>query len=474
MGDHDLTFRTARSLAAAIKARKVSPLEVLDATLARIDEVNGAVNAVIWRNDDEARAAAAEATKAVTRGDDLGPFHGVPIPIKDLTKVAGWPVTYGSWAAPPGLSDESELIVEAFKQAGFILTGRTNTPEFGPITAAENDRYGISRNPWDLDRTPGGSSGGAAAATAAGMYSVAHANDGGGSIRIPASCCGLVGLKVSRGRVPTRMFSWEGGVVEGVVTRDVADTAAILDATCGPDLGQWYNAPAPERPFLGEVGADPGHLRVGLVDEAPLGLSMDPVCAQAATEAAAALEKLGHDVAHVTYDVPPDFIEYFLNVVNSGLADYDGVEWERAEPHVRAGRQAALGIDSLTYVRSVRQLQRLCRQIVGRWISDFDILVCPTMTIEPPRAGEILAAVHQGAGGGGPAMQVFRMAVLTSGFNMTGQPAISLPTHMTDQGIPIGVQLVGGPWGEARLLRVAAQVEEALPWAGRRPAVVAA
>ncbi len=149
------------------------------------------------------------------------------------------------------MSDESELIVEAFKQAGFILTGRTNTPEFGPITAAENDRYGISRNPWDLDRTPGGSSGGAAAATAAGMYSVAHANDGGGSIRIPASCCGLVGLKVSRGRIPARVTSWEGGAVEGVVTRDVADTAAILDATCGPDLAQWYNAPAPERPVPG-------------------------------------------------------------------------------------------------------------------------------------------------------------------------------------------------------------------------------
>jgi amidase len=473
MGDRDLTFRTARSLAAAIKAREVSPLEVLDATLARIDEVNPSVNAVIWRNDDEARAAAAEATKAITRGDDLGPFHGVPIPIKDLTKVARWPVTYGSWAAPAGLSDESELIVEAFKQAGFILTGRTNTPEFGPITAAENDRYGISRNPWNLDRTPGGSSGGAAAATAAGMYSVAHANDGGGSIRIPASCCGLVGLKVSRGRIPARMTSWEGGAVEGVVTRDVADTAAILDATCGPDLGQWYNAPAPERPFLGEVGADPGPLRVGLVDEAPFGLGMDPGCAEAAREAAAALEKLGHHVSHVTYDVPTDFVEYFLNVVNSGLADYDGVDWEKAEPHVRANRQAALGVDSLTYVRSVHELQRLCRQIVGRWVSEFDIMVSPTMTIEPPRAGEILSAVHQGAAGGGPAMQVFQMAVLTSGFNMTGQPAISLPTHVTDQGIPIGVQVVGGPWGEARLLRVAAQLEEALPWAGRRPAVAA-
>jgi amidase len=474
MGDPDLTFGTARSLAAAIKAREVSPLEVLDATLARIDELNGQVNAVIWRNDEEARAAATEATKAVIRGDDLGPFHGVPIPIKDLTKVRGWPVTYGSWAAPAGVSDESELIVEAFQQAGFILTGRTNTPEFGPITAAENDRYGISRNPWDLDRTPGGSSGGAGAATAAGMFSVAHANDGGGSIRIPASCCGLVGLKVSRGRIPARVTSWEGAAVEGFVTRDVADTAALLDVTCGPDQAQWYNAPAPERPFLGEVGADPGQLRVGLVDEAPFELPMDPVCARAAREAAAALEKLGHQVSHVSFVVPGDFVDFFLNVANSGLADYDGIDWDRAEPHVRANRRAAMAIDSLTYVRSVHQLQRLCRQIVGRWVSEFDLLVTPTMTIEPPRAGEILAAVHESAGGGGPALQVFQMAVLTSGFNMTGQPAISLPTHMTDRGLPIGVQLVGGPWGEARLLRVAAQLEQALPWADRRPPLPAA
>ncbi len=201
---------------------------------------------------------------------------------------------------------------------------------------------------------------------------------------------------------------------------------------------------------------------------------MDPVCAQAAREAAAALEKLGHHLTHVSYVVPEDFVDYFLNVVNSGLADYDGVDWDKAEPHIRANRQAAGAIDSLTYVRSVHQLQRLCRQIVGRWVSEFDLLVSPTMTIEPPRAGEILAAVHSGAGGGAPAWQVFQMAVLTSGFNMTGQPAISLPTHMTEQGTPIGVQLVGGPWGEARLLRVAAQLEEALPWADRRPPLSAA
>jgi amidase len=463
-------FTTARSLAAAIRDRKISPVEVLEATLARIDQVDDRVNAIVWRNDDEARQAARRAAGEVVHRDkaDLPPFHGVPIPVKDLTPVAGWPVTYGSWAASEKPSDESELIVEAFRSAGFILTGRTNTPELGPITAAENDRYGITRNPWNLDHTPGGSSGGAGAAVAAGMFSVAHGNDGGGSIRIPASCCGLVGLKVSRGRVPTLINSWEGGAVEGVLTRDVADTAAILDVICGPDPGQWYNAPAPSRPFLSEVGADPGRLRIALLDEAPMRLTLDEECVAAARQAGAALEKIGHVVERVSWEIPDEFVAAFMKVVNSGLADYD-VDWDRVEPHIRTNREAALEVDSLAYVAAVHALQRFSRQMTARWGTEFDVLLTPTMTIVPPKAGEVLAAVHAGAGTGEPAMQVFQMAVLTSGFNMTGQPAISVPVHMTPSGLPVGVQLVGGPWDEVTVLRLAAQLEQALPWAGRRP-----
>jgi amidase len=472
----DVTFRTARQLAKAIRDRELSPVEALEASLARMDEVDPKVNAIVWRNDEEARAAARRAAEDVVHGsaEDLPPFHGVPIPIKDLTEVEGWPVTYGSWAASGKLSTESELIVDAFRRAGFVLTARTNTPEFGPITAAENVRYGITRNPWDLDRTPGGSSGGAAAAVAAGMFPVAHGNDGGGSIRIPASCCGLVGLKVSRGRIPALVQSWEGGAVEGVLTRDVADTAAVLDVTCGPDAGQWYNAPAPPRPFIDEVGADPGRLRIGLLDEPPLHLALDAQCAEAAREAAATLERLGHSVEDVGYDVPDEFVESFLNVVNSGLADHNAdpdVDWSRAEPHIQAYRKAALAVDSLTYVSSVHQLQRFTRELTSRWGHDFDLLVTPTMTILPPRAGEILEAAHGDASSGAPPLQVFQMAVLTSGFNMSGQPAISLPTHTTPEGLPVGVQLVAGPWDEALLLRVAAQLESALPWSSRRPAL---
>ena len=267
-----MDLSSALTTAAAIRSKEVSPLEVLDACLARVDEVDDRVNAVIWRDDEQARAAAKRAGDAVTAGDDLPPFHGVPIPIKDLTPVEGWPATYGSNGAPSGPAVESELVVKRLEHAGFLLAGRTNTPEFGPITVTENVRYGATRNPWDLDRSPGGSSGGAGAAVAAGMFPIAHGNDGGGSIRIPASCCGLVGLKPSRGRVPTLVTGWEGAAVEGVLTRTVADAATVLDALVGIDPLCWYNAPLPARPYAQELTEAPGRLRIGLVEQAPLGV----------------------------------------------------------------------------------------------------------------------------------------------------------------------------------------------------------
>lgn len=467
MGDAN-TF-TAVELARAIKAREVSPLEALDACLARVDACNDRLTAVVWRDDEQARRDARRATEAVTSTDaaDLPPFHGVPIPIKDLTPVAGWPVTYGSWGAPATLSQESALVVEAFRKAGFVLACRTNTPEFGPITAAENVRYGLSRNPWNPDHTPGGSSGGAGAATAAGMFPLAHANDGGGSIRIPASCCGLVGLKVSRGRVPHAFTSWEGGSVEGVVTRDVADTAAVLDVISGPDPLCWYNAPAPTRPFAEEVGADPGRLRVGLVTSAPLGLGIAPSVADVTRRAASALEALGHTVSEVELPMSDEMVVAFSAVVNTGLADYPDIDWAKTEVHIQANRAAGMAVDSLSYVRAVHDLQRFTRAAMARWGTEFDLLVTPTMTIEPPRAGEVLAAAH--ASPGGLALPVLQMAVLTSMFNISGQPAISLPLGVSPAGLPVGVQLVGAPFDEVTVLRVAAQLEQALPWAQRVP-----
>jgi amidase len=459
---------SACRLAAAVRSREISPVEVLDACLDRIDAVNDQVNAIVWRDDEAARAAAKGAEDEVMRTNaaELPPFHGVPIPIKDLTPVLGWPTTYGSRAALSATANESELVVLALQRAGFLLAGRTNTPEFGPITVTENLRYGITRNPWNLAYTPGGSSGGAAAAVAAGMFPAAHANDGGGSIRVPASCCGLVGLKPSRGRVPSLYTSWEGGVVQGAVTTNVEDAAAILDVISGPDRAAWYNAPAPSRPFLDEVGVSPGPLRIGVVRAAPFGLPIEPDCAAAVDATVALLESLGHSMLEVELEIPDEAFGAFLNIVNSGLADYEDVDWSRVEPHVAKNRETALGIDSLTYVSSVHMLQRFHRTVIGRWGGEFDVLVTPTMTILPPQAGDVLQMAH--ADPGNVALPVLQMAIFNGMFNVSGQPAISLPLHTASNGLPVGVQFVGGPWQEWQLLRLASQIEAVAPWTDRR------
>jgi amidase len=466
---HD--FPTALELAEAIRTKQVSPTEVLDETLARIDARNPSINAVTWRDDEDARRRAKLADDLVASSDasELPPFCGVPIPIKDLTPVAGWPTTYGSAGATDEPTSESELVVTAFERAGFVLVGRTNTPEFGPITAAENVRYGISRNPWNTDHTPGGSSGGASAATAAGIFPIAHANDGGGSIRIPASCCGLVGLKVSRGRVPVLAQAWEGAAVEGVVSHTVADTAAVLDAISQPDPLGWWNAPAPTRPFRDEVGAPADRLRVAVVTDTALGLPTDPSCVDATTRAAAALEAAGH----VVVDAAPDFrieefIAHFVTVVNSGLAAYDDrVDWSRVEEHNRLSREAAGQVDCITYAKAVAALQGWTRGVNAQWGGDFDVLLTPTMAIEPARAGQILTEVQADPGGISPT--VLHSVLFTAVFNMNGLPAISVPVHQADSGLPVGVQLVAGPWDEATLIRLASHLEEALPWRDRHP-----
>jgi len=468
MSDHGPTA-SALDLARALRARELSAVELLDACLAAVDARNPELNAVIWRDDEGARAAARAADARLAAGDDA-PFLGVPIPIKDLTDVAGWPVTYGSNGAPEGVSEASELIVDNLVRAGFVLCGRTNTPEFGPITVAENSRYGITRNPWNPEHSPGGSSGGAAAAVAGGMFPIAHANDGGGSIRIPAAYCGLVGLKPSRGRVPRLAQSWMGAVVEGVVTRTMADAAAVLDATSGADPLSWYNAPEPARPFADEVGAPTGTLRIGLMAQAPLGIPTDPACVAAARETAALLASLGHEVVEVEVPtVSAELIGPFIVMTNAGLGDYDGVDWARTEPHIRYQHtKATEGLSAYEYVVAVRALERLSREEVARWGRDFDVLLTPTSAILPPVAGAILAAQH--AAPDQPIADVVGSVSFTAFGNVTGLPALSLPLHWTDGDLPVGVQLTGGPFDEATLIRLGAQLEEARPWSGRRPA----
>jgi amidase len=469
----DLTpFTPALELAAALRSRELSAVELLDACLAEVDRLNPDLNEVTWRNDREARAAAGEADRRLADGDDA-PFLGVPIPIKDLTPVAGWPVTFGSRGAPEGPSEESELVVDALAAAGFVLCGRTNTPEFGVITAAENLRFGPSRNPWDLSRTPGGSSGGAAGAVASGMFPIAHANDGGGSIRIPASYCGLVGLKPSRGRVPRLAQSWLGAVVEGVVARTVADSAAVLDAISGPDRNAWYNAPAPQHPFAQDAGAEPGRLRVGLMAQAPLGIPTDEACVAAARGAAALLGELGHAVEEVEVPtISEEMVPPFIALTQGGLADYDGVDWDATEPHIQHTRKLAGETGAYDYVLAAKQLELLSRREVARWGRDFDVLVTPTSAILPPKAGATVEAQH--AAPDQPVLDVVASVSFTAFGNVTGLPAVSLPLHWTDDGLPVGVQITGAPWSESQLIALSAQLESARPWAERRPAELTA
>jgi amidase len=468
----------ALELAAALRARELSAVELLEACLTAVDEGNEQLNAVVWRNDEQARAAAAEADRRLAAGEHSGehrqaPFLGVPIPIKDLTPVAGWPVSYGSNGAPEGPSEESELVVDALVEAGFVLCARTNTPAFGVITAAENSRYGITRNPWDTDRSPGGSSGGAAAAVAAGMFPIAHANDGGGSIRIPASYCGLVGLKPSRGRVPRLAQSWLGAVVEGVVSHTVADSAVVLDAIAGPDPLAWYNAPVPTRPFAEQTGTPPGTLRIGLMAEAPLGIPTHPACVAAARAAAAALEGLGHSVEEVEVPtISEEMVPPFIALTQGGLADYDGVDWSKVEPHIAHQRKLAGETGAYDYVLAARQLELLSRRELVRWGRDFDMLLTPTSAILPPQAGAILAAQH--AAPDQPVLDVVASVSFTAFGNVSGLPAVSLPLHWTDEGVPVGVQLTAGPWQEASLISLAAQLEQAMPWSERRAPLAAA
>ncbi len=458
---------SALELAGALRARELSALELLDACLAEVDARNPELNAVVWRNDEEGRRAAVAADKRIADGEEA-PFLGVPMPIKDLTPVAGWPVTYGSNGAPEGPSEQSEMVVTALERAGFVLSARTNTPEFGVVTAAENSRYGASRNPWDTTLTPGGSSGGAASAVAGGMFPIAHANDGGGSIRIPASYCGLVGFKPSRGRVPRLAQSWLGAVVEGVVARTVADSAAVLDAIAGPDPLAWYNAPTPERPFAAQASQAPGKLLIGLMAQAPLGIPTDPSCVAAARSAAALLEELGHSVEEVEVPtISEEMVPPFIALTQGGLADYEGVDWERTEPHIQHTRAQASQTGAYEYVLAARTLELLSRREVARWGRDFDVLLTPTSAILPPKAGSILAAQH--AAPDQPVLDVVSSVSFTAFGNVTGLPGVSLPLHWTEAGIPVGVQLLAGPWQDGPLLTLAAQLEAARPWAQRRP-----
>lgn len=472
------THATALQVAAAIRAGEVSPSEVLDEYLGRVDSLDPQLNAFSLRDDERARADARAADDVVAAahrdGTELSPFTGVPIPIKDLYDVAGWVTGHGSVAVADEPASLDELSVERLRRAGFVLMGKTTTPEFGAVSATECVRTGITRNPWNTDHTPGGSSGGAAAAVASGMAPVAHASDGGGSIRIPASCTGLVGLKPARGRVTSRVYGVVGASTNGVVSVDVADSAAILDVLSELDTGSWVVAPPPSRPYAEEVGADPGRLRVRLCVDNALGLPVDPACDAAARSVADTLADLGHEVVEGAPDWPDagEFLEKFVTIWNCLSVLTPIVDESLLEPQNRAAFEAARATDAFAYLGADASLQEAARAVVSQFRSDpysgggdpgFDLLLGPTMAVQPIQAGTIMAGVEDEPTA--PIMNAIPMACYTSIFNASGQPAISVPAHVSAEGLPIGVQIVGAPWREDVLVRVASQLEAARPWA---------
>jgi len=473
-------FGSALDVAAAISSRQVSPTEVMEHYLGRVDALDDRLNAFALRDDDRALADAHAATDLVTRADpaDLPPFTGVPIPIKDLNDVAGWPTTHGSFAVSDEPAERDEDVVRRFRDAGFVLMGKTTTPEFGSISFTESKRLGITRNPWDTEHTPGGSSGGAGAAVASAMAPVAHASDGGGSIRIPASCCGLVGLKPSRNRVTNGVEIFGGGATSGVVSRTVADTAAILDVLAEFDLGAFNVAPPPSQPFAREVGSSPGVLRIRVETTNPVGIPVDPACVTAVERAASLLEGLGHrvDVEPVQWPDPYEFLADFALQWSTGTAYVPLTDPELLEPHDLADLRAAESTSALEYANAQRRLQvgsrSFVRQFGGSEAGDFDVLVTPTMAVEPPKVGACWTGADEN-----PAAVLgncFPMAVYTAMFNLTGLPAMSLPLHMSESGLPVGVQFVAPPWSEAVLLRLGSQIESAAPWTDRWPALTEA
>ncbi len=467
----------ATDQAALVADGEVTPAELLDAALERIERLDPQLNALTFRWFDEARATAAS--------PDLpgGPFRGVPFLLKDLyAHMAGHPLSNGNAAlkdAAP-LSPQDTTLVGRFRAAGLVIAGRTNSPELGSLPTTEPVAWGPTRNPWDPGRTPGGSSGGSAAAVASGMVPVAHASDGGGSIRIPASCCGLVGLKPSQGRITLGPFRTESALgVEHCVTRTVRDSAALLDATHGPGVGDTVIAPAPARPFVEEVGADPGRLRIGMLDHNPRGGAIAPECADGVRATAARLESLGHDVepgfpeALADREVVGRFLAMWATAMAAGIAECEAavgrtIGEDEVEPVNWVQSEYAKNLHA-TDLAAAQAASAGFRRRVQQWWSDgWDLLLTPTLGEVPLPLGTM---ANDPATPLAPLIRAEAFVPFTPAWNMSGQPAISLPMHRTAEGVPVGVQLVAAYGREDLLLRVAAQLEAAAPWADLRPPV---
>lgn len=474
MPDNDLMFRPAIELAGMVRSGEISSRELVETSLARIEALNPTLNAFV-EVDGERALATAEEIKA----GDPRPFAGVPIAIKNNRPVSGLRITIGCSLMADHVADYDHNITRRVKEAGFVIVGSTTLPEYGILPVSEARLFGPTRNPWDLERTPGGSSGGAAAAVASGMVPVAHGNDGGGSIRIPAACCGLVGLKPSRGRVsPAPELGDSSLGIDGVLTRTVADTAAILDVLAGYEPGDATWAPPPSEPFALASAREPGKLRIAATALPPVaGAVVDPICAQAVTDAGELLRSLGHEVQEVD---PPWQIEGIselfggvfsvhvaLQIAYSGIVAGREPTADDMEPMSWAIFSMTQSINALQGMGLEIQLQAYTRRLVD-FLQPYDALLTPALAERPLPLGSLDTAAPD-------PMSTFTRSGLftpfTPVFNASGQPGISLPLYQGEDGLPLGVQLVGRPAGDAALLALAAQLEAAAPWAERRAPV---
>ena len=463
MDFEDYRRQDAVGLAELVARREVSAGELLDAAAARMAEVNPKINAVTLNLTERARAEPAV----------IGPFGGVPFLLKDLgATLAGTPTTMGSRLFKDAVAPGDSALTAAYKGAGLAIFGKTNTPEFGLWPMTESDLLGICRNPWDLSRTPGGSSGGAAAAVAAGIAPAAHASDGGGSIRTPAACCGLFGMKPSRGRVSFAPIGegWGGASIQHAVTRSVRDSAALLDIACRPQPGDPYFLSPPERPFAEEAAREPGRLRIAFTTAAMQATSLDPECEAAVREAARLCEALGHDVEEAT--IPGDVAAMQAAagaVISASIAASLDAEAERRGRPIEAGEIEGLtmatyrrggAVKAADYVRGLQALHAYTRA-EAQLFETYDVLLLSTLGSPAIPIGWILEDAKL------IVERLFAFMPNTQAFNNTGQPAMTVPLAQSRSGLPIGIQFVARMGGEATLFRLAGQLEQARPWFDR-------
>lgn len=474
----ELMRLTIEEQAGLVRTREVSPAELVEAAISEVERLDGRLNAVVLPMFDEARAAA-----RALAGDE--PYCGVPMLLKNvLAEHGGWPITEGSRFLEGFVSPRDSSLVARYRAAGFVPIGRTNTPEFALKPTTEPVLYGATRNPWDLERSPGGSSGGSGAAVAAGMVAVAHANDGGGSTRIPASVCGLVGLKTTRGRQPQGPdygdIGAAGLISEHVVTRTVRDTALMLDVTQGADLGAPHYPPPPARPYVEEVGASGPQLRIAFSSDPITSTPVHADCVAAVERAARLCESLGHQVEEAKPVVAADDFNDFFTSIWLAMAAWMIRDWsartgrapaaEFFEPHTWKMYQLDAERRPSDLLLAIDRMHRFSRD-VAPFFERYDVFLTPTLTEPPVPLGWF---DHDRAHPRRATERMQNFSRFTAVANATGQPAISLPLEWNAAGLPIGIQLMGRYGDEATLLRLAGALEAARPWAERWPAMAGA